>query len=75
MNVLAKPQLDNAILVDELVQIMQNFGIPPNAGYNPTIMNPGAAYGNQPIAVIPEDENENKTHDSTVLNTQQSMSR
>ena len=27
MNVLAKPQLDNAILVDELVQIMQNFGV------------------------------------------------
>ena len=27
MNILAKPQLDNAILVDELVQIFENFGI------------------------------------------------
>jgi len=27
MNILAKPQLDNAILVDELVAIMENFGI------------------------------------------------
>ena len=27
MNILAKPQLENAILVDELVQIMENFGI------------------------------------------------
>ncbi len=27
MNILAKPQLENAILVDELVSIMENFGI------------------------------------------------
>ena len=27
MTILAKPQLENAILVDELVQIMENFGI------------------------------------------------
>ena len=27
MNILAKPQLENAILVEELVQIMVNFGI------------------------------------------------
>ena len=27
MNILAKPQLDNAILVEELVQIFENFGI------------------------------------------------
>ena len=27
MNILAKPQLENAILVEELVAIMENFGI------------------------------------------------
>jgi hypothetical protein len=27
MNILAKPQLENSILVEELVQIMENFGI------------------------------------------------
>ena len=74
MNVLAKPQLDNAILVDELVQIMQNFGVMTFSHQQPMNMGPSVAYGNQPIAVIREDESENKTHDSTVMNTQQSMS-
>ena len=32
MNVLAKPQLENTILLDELIDIMENLGIPDDAG-------------------------------------------
>lgn len=32
MNVLAKPQLENTILLDELIDIMQNLGIPDGEG-------------------------------------------
>ena len=32
MNVLAKPQLENTILLDELIDIMENLGIPDDEG-------------------------------------------
>ena len=32
MNVLAKPQLENTILLDELIDIMENLGIPDGEG-------------------------------------------
>lgn len=32
MNVLAKPQLENTILLDELIDIMENLGIPDEGG-------------------------------------------
>jgi len=32
MNVLAKPQLENTILLDELIDIMENLGIPDDGG-------------------------------------------
>ena len=32
MNVLAKPQLENAILLDEVIPIMQNFGVQGGVG-------------------------------------------
>jgi len=35
MNVLAKPQLENTILLDELIDIMENLGIPENEGDSP----------------------------------------
>ena len=46
MNVLAKPQLDNAILVEELLTIMENFGIgdeePAEESQEPTAKEGGA---------------------------------
>ena len=35
MNVLAKPQLENTILLDELIDIMENLGIPDGEGSPP----------------------------------------
>lgn len=32
MNILAKPQLGNSILLDELIDIMENLGIPDDGG-------------------------------------------
>lgn len=63
MNILAKPEIENCILIDELVQIMENFGIVENK--------PGVNIATMGVDIIHEAENE-QTHDS---NTHLSRSR
>lgn len=54
MNVLAKPQLENTILLDELIDIMENLGIPDEGNEMET--------GVQEMIDEPQDEIVNDAH-------------
>jgi hypothetical protein len=56
MNVLAKPQLENTILLDELIDIMENLGIPDGEMSPPT----GETPEHRPEEESPEAAQESK---------------
>jgi len=66
MNVLAKPQLENTILLDEVIDIMQNLGIPDDeGGENPTQQEPEETEGSPDPA--PESKPRKKGMDINTL--------
>jgi hypothetical protein len=72
MNVLAKPQLENTILLDELIDIMENLGIPDDGGNIETgvqqMDSPQAQNSEpEPVAQPQEKEKKKKNIDVSVL--------